>query len=139
MRALVCLLLLGCGVGMGKNEDLMFDVRTFQEGLRWRKYDMAANHVPAAAREQFLEAHEDVDEDLRIDDYELEQVKITDEGATIRVKYTWHLDSVGTVHDTVCEQRWERQGKVWRIIGNARKRGEEMPRAVVVSEALALP
>lgn len=129
----------GCGAAMKRSEDLLYDVRTFQEGLRWRKYEMAADYVPAATREKFLEAHDDVDGDLRIDDYELERVKLDDEIATVRVKYTWHLDSVGTVHDTVVEQKWERQGKVWRITANAHKKGEEMPRAVVVSDALALP
>ena len=144
-RTLLCLLVVsggllgGCGTAAQRNEDLMYDVRTFQEGLRWRKYEMAADYVPAAVREKFLEAHDDVDGDLRIDDYELERVKLDNASALVRVKYTWHLDSVGTVHDTVVEQRWERQGKVWRITANAHKKGEEMPRAVVVSDALALP
>jgi len=30
-------------------------VREFQEGLRWRNYDQAADHVHAAARVRFLE------------------------------------------------------------------------------------
>jgi hypothetical protein len=130
----------GCGTAAQRNEDLLYDVRTFQEGLRWRKYEMAADYVPAAIREKFLEAHDEVDGDLRIDDYELERVKLDEaSAATVRVKYTWHLNSVGTVHDTVVEQRWERQGKVWRITANAHKKGEEMPRAVVVSDGQALP
>jgi hypothetical protein len=147
MRTALCALLLlasvqlwGCGASVKRSEDLLYDVRTFQEGLRWRKYEMAADYVPAAVREKFLEAHDDVDDDLRIDDYELERVKVDDEKiALVRVKYTWHLDSVGSVHNTVVEQKWERQGKVWRITANAHKKGEEMPRAVVVSDALALP
>jgi hypothetical protein len=119
----------------------MTDVRTFQEGLRWRKYDMAADYVPAKAREQFLDAHDDVDGDLRIDDYELMRVKVEDgkEKALVRVRYTWHLESLGAVHDTVVEQGWEKQGKVWRIVANEHKRGEEMPRAVVVPGGLGLP
>jgi len=126
---------------MNRTEDLMTDVRTFQEGLRWRKYEMAADYVPARAREKFLEAHDEIDADLRIDDYELERVKLEESktAALVRVRYTWHLDSVGTVHDTVIEERWEQQGKVWRVVASEHKRGEEMPRAVVVSEGLALP
>jgi hypothetical protein len=141
MRALWLLVLVACAGSLKKSEDLMTDVRTYQEGLRWRKYDMAADYVPGPERERFLEERDEVDRDLRIDDYELERVKLEDgrERALVRVKYTWHLDSVGAVHDTVVEQSWERQGKVWRIVGSAHKRGEEMPRAVVVSGGQGLP
>jgi hypothetical protein len=141
MRWLAVLWLVACGNTMNRTEDLMTDVRTFQEGIRWRKYEMAADYVPAAARERFLEAQDVIDKDLRIDDYELERVKLESgqTAARVRVKYTWHLDSVGTVHDTVVEERWERQGKVWRVVASEHKRGEEMPRAEVVSGGLALP
>ena len=118
----------------------MYDVRAFQEGLRWRKYDMAADYVPARERERFLDAHDDVDTDLRIDDYEVMRVKLEDSQskAQVRVKYTWHLDSVGSVHDTVVEESWEKQGKIWRIVGSEHRRGEEMPR-LVVSATPTLP
>jgi hypothetical protein len=126
----------GCAGAMTRSDDLLMDVRTFQEGLRWRKYDMAAAHIPPAARDEFLERHDELDKDLRIDDYELERVKVEDDTATalVRVKYTWHLDSKGSVHDTVVEERWERQGKVWRVVGSAHKRGEELPQGEVVAE-----
>jgi hypothetical protein len=132
MRIWALLLLVGCAGGVKAREDLMYDVRSFQEGLRWRKYDMAADYVPAPSRERFLDAHDDVDADLRIDDYELMRVKVLDDPARaeIRVKYTWHLDSVGSVHDTVVEQSWVRQGKVWRIVASEHRRGEEMPRVL---------
>jgi hypothetical protein len=132
MRLWGLLLLAACATGMKAQEDLMYDVRAFQEGLRWRKYDMAADYVPATTRERFLDAHDDIDGDLRIDDYELMRVKLAEdhEKADVRVRYTWHLDSVGAVHDTVVEQQWVRQGKVWRIVASEHRRGEEMPRVL---------
>ena len=150
MRALVLVLVVvavgsvglgACSSGLSKSQDLLTDVRSFQEGLRWRRYEAAANYVPAAAREKFLEAHDEIDQDLRIDDYELQRVKLEEAGedALVRVKYTWHRESVGTVHDTVVEQRWERQGKVWRVVATEHKRGVELPATVVVSKGLALP
>jgi hypothetical protein len=129
IRVLALGALLGCA-GMAKpTEDLMYDLRAFQDGLRWRKYEQAAQYVPPAARDRFLDAHDEVDADLRIDDYELERVKL-DEGqlrALVRVKYTWHLDSVGAVHDTVVDERWEKEGKAWRIVASEHRRGEPMP------------
>jgi hypothetical protein len=142
MRALWLLLTLAACAGAAKaNDDFMADIRSFQEGLRWRKYDVAADFVPAEKREKFLDAHDETDTDLRIDDYELMRVKLNDshETAQVRVKYTWHLDSVGTVHDTVVDQHWEKQGKMWRILASEHQRGEEMPRAAVVSGGPELP
>jgi len=141
MRWLAVIGLVACGGGMNRTEDLLTDVRTFQEGIRWRKYEMSADYVPAAARERFLDQQDVIDKDLRIDDYELERIKVENDQtkARVTVKYTWHLDSVGTVHDTVVEERWERQGKVWRVVASEHKRGEDMPRAEVVSGGLALP
>ena len=141
MRWLALLWLVACGGATGRTEDLLTDVRTFQEGIRWRKYDMAADYVPAAGRERFLEQQDVIDKDLRVDDYELERIKLENDqtSARVTVKYTWHLDSVGKVHDTVMEERWERQGKVWRVVASEHKRGEDMPRAEVVSGGLALP
>ncbi len=141
MRALVLVGLIACSSSASRSADLLNDVRTFQEGLRWRKYEMAADYVPAAVRERFLTAHEEIDEDLRIDDYELQRVKVESSGndAYVRVKYTWHRESVGTVHETVTEQHWELEGKIWRIVGNEHQRGERLPPSVVVSKGSALP
>ena len=80
MRALFLVGLVACSSGAARGADLLNDVRTFQEGLRWRKYEMAADYVPAAVRERFLTAHEELDEDLRIDDYELQRVKVESAG-----------------------------------------------------------
>jgi hypothetical protein len=120
---------------MKAQESLIDDVRAFQEGLRWRKYDLAADYVPARVRERFLDAREEVDADLRIDDYEVERVKLADgDRAEVRVRYTWHLDSVGMVHVAVVDEDWERQGKVWRILASEQRpprAGEaDMPRVL---------
>lgn len=132
MKALLLSLVLvtACGAASGRSrgEDLTTDLRTFHEGLRWRRYDDAADHVPAALRSRFLDAHETLDDDLRIDDYEV--VRVTWNGkseATVRVRCTWHLDSVGSVHETTVDQSWERQGKTWRIVAAAHHKGETLP------------
>lgn len=131
MRSLAALLVIASCAQSGakKTEDLVGDVRDFQEGLRWRNYDQAADHVVAPQRARFLDAHDDIDADLRIDDYEVMRVTVTGEHteALVRVKYTWHRDSVGTVYETIVDQKWERQGKVWRIIGAEHRQGETLP------------
>jgi hypothetical protein len=114
-------------------EDFMDDLRSFQEGIRWRKYELSVDFLPTSAREKFLATHDEMDHDLRIDDYEVQVVHMADEhrSATVTVKYTWHLDSVGSVHDTIVEEKWKKMGKAWTIIASAYKRGDEtMPEVV---------
>lgn len=119
----------GCASPQKKTEDFLDDVRLYQEGLRWRRYDDAAARRLPAEREDFLDEREELDEDLRIDDYEIERVKFGQKRsmAVIQVKFVWHLDSVGSVHETVVEQAWEMRGKSWLLIAEARKRGKPMP------------
>src|SRR5262249_40973953 len=112
--ALAILLVAGCGRARKQNEDLIQHVTLFQEGIGWRKYDIAAEYLASRVREAFVDTHDDLDTDLRIDDYELERIKVTDEHtrALVQVKYTWHLESKGIVHDTIIEENWERNGKI---------------------------
>ena len=123
------LVLAGCaGTGQSAGERLLNDVRAFHEDLRWRRFDDAAELVPPASRERFMDDREALDDDLRIDDYEIERTKMVKEGvAEVQVRYTWHLDTRGTVHETVVEQRWERIGRGWLLFAEDRKRGEPMP------------
>jgi len=142
MRGLwICLVLAGCAASASKRtEDLVSDARAFQEGLRWRRYEEAAQLVPASVRAAFLDAHEEIDDDLRIDDYEIERVTLAADAlhATVRVRFTWHLDSVGTVHETLLDELWERQGKIWRILGTEHRRGPALPPDALPAAASAV-
>jgi hypothetical protein len=118
-----------CASQQKSTEDLLDTSLQYQEGLRWGRYEDSAAHVPPAAREDFLDDRDRLADDLRIDEYEVIRVKIAKgkDGAQIQVKYTWHLDSVGVVHETVVEQTWEQAGRTWLITEEVWKRGEKMP------------
>ena len=129
-RALALLLVLAasCAGSAKEGEDLLGEVRLYSEGVRWRRYEDAAARIPPGEREQFLDQREALDEELRIDDYEIHRIKVSkQDGAVVQVKYTWHLDSVGVVYDTVVEQVWEKRGVRWLLLAESRKRGERMP------------
>jgi hypothetical protein len=129
MRALALLMLCACGAGQRPHEDLVFDLRTYHEGLRWRRYEQAADYIAPDDRNAFLDHREEIDKDLRIDDYETVRVTISTEKqeAVVQVKYVWHLDTVGTVHETTVEEQWKKLDKGWRLVETTHKRGEEMP------------
>ena len=126
LASLVCL---GCAASPKDGEDLLGEVRLYSEGIRWKKYQDAAARIPPGEREAFLDQHEALEDELHIDDYEIGRVKIRTgkDGALVQVKYTWHLDSVGVVYDTVVEQVWEKRGVRWFRLAESRKRGERMP------------
>ena len=123
---LVVLSAAACGAAP-HGETLMDAVRTYNDGVRWSRFAAAARQVPARQREEFLDEREELAEDLRITDYEVVRVKEKGETADVQVKVTWYKDSEGTVRDTWAKQAWERRGKAWRIVGEARVRGAEMP------------
>lgn len=131
MKAIALLLpaiaLAACGHAP-RGETLMDAVRTYNDGVRWERFTAAAAAVPARERDAFLDEREELAEDVRISDYEV--VRVSDRGpdaADVQIKLTWYRDSVGTVKNTWARQRWERQGRAWRIIGERLVRGEEMP------------
>jgi hypothetical protein len=131
MRVLVASLLVvaACAGSQKHTENLLDQSTQYQEGLRWGRYEDAAAHVPPAEREAFLDEHDALAEELRIDDYEVIRVHVKKDHdeAMVQVKYTWHLDSKGIVNETVTDQLWERKGANWWMKEELYKRGEDMP------------
>ena len=132
-RVVLALAVVACGAACGGNQkpqdDLLYNVRGYQEGLRWRRYEDSASRLAPSKREAFLDKRDELDDELRVDDYEIMRVKMQAQGkkATVQVKLTWHLDSVGIVKDTVVEESWERHKTGWFLVGEKLKRGPEMP------------
>ena len=131
MRILIALTLAlaACASRQKQTENLLETSVRFQEGLRWSRFEDAASHVPPREREAFLDEHDELGKDLRIDDYEVIRVHFKDdhEEAQVQVKYSWHLDGEGIVKETVTDQRWRLHGSVWWMEDEAKKRGEDMP------------
>jgi hypothetical protein len=131
MRLTIIMALLACGcAGMAaqSGETLTDSVRSYNEGIRWARYDTAATHVPPGQRAQFVDDWDQRAKDLRITDFEV--VKVVQKGdreARVEVKVEWYRDSEGTVRETRAMQTWERHGKLWLIVDEARVRGAEMP------------
>ncbi|HUS31155.1 MAG TPA: hypothetical protein VMZ53_21745 [Kofleriaceae bacterium] len=130
MRAiLLCLVFCAAACHPPKSGDTLGDsVRRYNEGVRWGRYEVAAIHVPAKERSQFVDEADQRSKDLKITDYEV--VKVEQKGdrvAAVQVKMSWYKDSEGTLRETQAMQTWERHGKTWLIVDEARLRGTEMP------------
>jgi len=123
-----CLFAAACGTTQRHTEALTDTVRSYNDGVRWERFAVAAVAVPPPERADFVDEMDERAKDLRISDYEV--VKVEPKGeklAKVQVKMSWYLDSVGTLRETHAMQTWERKGKTWWIVKEERVRGDEMP------------
>ncbi len=130
MLAVVGLTLSACGGAAKRSHDLKYDVRLYNEGVRWANLPQAAVRILPSAREDFLNEREELEEELRIDDFEIMRLKTegeSQETATVQVKWTWHMDREGIVRTTTSRQAWRRYGSRWIMLKEAHLRGYEMP------------
>ncbi|MGE0872544.1 MAG: hypothetical protein AB7P03_28580 [Kofleriaceae bacterium] len=118
----------GCGAPQRDSDTLAESIRSFNEGVRWQRFANAATRIPPEQRSQFVDDMDQRAEDLKIIDYEI--VRVDTRGpreAKVHVKLSWYLDSEGTLRETHSMQTWERQGKLWMMVDEARVRGAQMP------------
>jgi len=108
-------------------ETLSESIRIYNDGVRWERFSVAATHVPTAQRSQFVDEADQRAKDLKIADYEVVRVDRAGDAAKVQIKVSWYRDSEGTLRETQAMQTWERQGKNWMIVDEARLRGAEMP------------
>ena len=129
MLGAACVVACGaCGARGRGTEPLSESVRSFNEGVRWERFAVAAARVPPRERSQFVEDMDQRAEDLKITDYEI--VNVDARGpreARVQVKLSWYRTSEGTLRETHARQTWERRGKAWMMVAEARVRGAEMP------------
>jgi hypothetical protein len=129
--AIICIgaVWMACGHAPKTTEKLMGAVRGYNEDLRWHRITAAASHIPPKERELFLDERDDLEKELRIDDYEVGRVALGKKGdrAVVHVRYTWHMDNRGIVHTTIAAQLWERRGSRWWMAEERRVRGKTMP------------
>ena len=129
MKRLIPLLLIAaCGGSQRNTETLAESIRSFNEGVRWQRFEVAAVSVPPRERSKFVEAMDERAENLKITDYEIVRVdRKSDKEAKVQVKVSWYMDNEGTLHETHAMQTWERNGKAWLMVDQSRYRGDQMP------------
>jgi hypothetical protein len=125
-------------------ETLKPAVEDFHLRVRWRDYASAAQYLAPERREAFEEARREKNDekDLNITDYELEEVKLGQDGKTakIRSRINWHrLPSVSEQSEKVYSEYEFREGR-WLLV---RQRGgpfnDELSRELPAAETTAEP
>jgi hypothetical protein len=135
-----CLVLTGgciTGGGYSTRDKLLEVTREYNQGVRWRRFEQAAEHLPLAERRSFFDRHKALEEELDIADCELTRLDIDSkkEHATARVDYVWTLRRRGLVEKTTTDQVWEKKDGEWQLASEVRVSGaplclfDEPPRA----------
>jgi hypothetical protein len=120
----------GCAGRAKKTENFMASVRGYNEGVKWHRFTRAAKHLTRQERTPFLRERAELEKELRIVEWEILEVEYAGaqrRAADVRVRYTWHLDREGIVHETTATQTWELRGKRWIMAEEVRVLGPEMP------------
>ena len=127
MRAIWLVLVVGCA--SAKSGDTLVDsVRMYNDGVRWERFAVAANHVPPQERSMFVADADDRAKDLKITDYEVLRVDSVSKGeAKVHIKLSWYNDNEGTLRETQTLQTWEKHGKTWWMVDETKLKGHEMP------------
>lgn len=117
-----------CGAAPRAPDTLADSIRSFNDGVRWERFAVAAVRVPTRERSQFVEDMDERAGDLKITDYEI--VRVDERGpreARVQIKLSWYRTSEGTLRETHALQTWERHGPTWLMVAEARVRGAAMP------------
>lgn len=125
---LMAIILTACGGAQQNTDTLGEAIRSYNDGVRWGRYGVAAAKVPAKERASFIEDMDERSDKVKITDYEIVDVNArSSREARVRIKIGWYTTDEGTVHETHAAQMWERQGKLWFMVEESRVRGKEMP------------
>jgi len=123
----VLILLSACGAAPA-SDTLAETVRTYNEGVRWGRFEVAAVHLPAKERSKFVDENDERAKDLKITEYDV--VNVDQKGskeAKVHIKMSWYSDREGTLHETHAVQTWEKKGREWLLVDESRTKGTEMP------------
>jgi hypothetical protein len=127
MRAIWLVLLVGCA-SMKAGDTLPDSVRQYNDGVRWERFSVAAVHVPPKERSAFVDEADERARDVKITEYEVLKIDAKDDHlATVQIKLSWYRESEGTLRETQSVQTWEKHGKTWFVVDEARLKGYEMP------------
>jgi hypothetical protein len=128
-RLSMCLVLAACSGGLPHEQETLDDVvRSFNESVKWERFDRAAARLPVKQRAQAVDEWDERSKDVKITEWEL--VKIDPHGKEemrAQVKLSWYRESEQILRQTQEIQTWEHHGKTWVLVDEKHLRGPEMP------------
>ena len=111
---------MGCSHTSNTGEDLFKSVRTFNEHIRWNRYQLASKYLPVQKREPWLTGMQAAGETLRIVDYRMDPVRITSTRSIVDVYLASYRISNPVIERQRRRQWWSFNGKTWQLEADRR-------------------
>ncbi|NVB38031.1 hypothetical protein G6O69_09320 [Pseudenhygromyxa sp. WMMC2535] len=131
----------GCATGDGMTEKLYDTTRAYNRSLRWGDWDRAAEHLPRASADAFIESHQAVEDELVVIDYRMTRLEIDKQGgvAASQAEIDWHTKRDLVVRSTTVEHLWQWHGGRWVLVDERRSSGRPLSIFAEVQEGDAHP
>jgi hypothetical protein len=119
----------GCSGGASSKEKLADSLTLLTDAMRWQQWDTASTYVAPEARKAYLEAHENLSDQIDVTDLEVTRrvAAVDGNSVTVVVTLSWLAKNDPVVKKTIIEQRWEPRRGSWLIVKERRLRGDPLP------------
>jgi hypothetical protein len=118
----------GCAASDGMIEKLYDSTRAYNRSLRWGDWDRAAEHLPGASADAFIESHQAVEDRLVVLDYQMTRLEVDKANgvAVSQVEISWHTDDHLVVRTTTVSHLWQWHEGRWVLVDERRSGGKPL-------------
>lgn len=118
----------GCAASDGMIEKLYDSTRAYNRSLRWGDWDRAAEYLPQASADAFIESHQAVEDRLVVIDYQMSRLEIDKINgiAASQVEISWHTDDQLVVRTTTVNHLWQWHEGRWVLVDERRSGGKPL-------------
>lgn len=126
--ALLSLALLGCATSDGMIDKLYDSTRVYNRSLRWGDWDRAAEYLPQASTDAFIESHQAVADRLVVIDYQMTRLEVDKPNgiAASQVEISWHTTDHLVVRTTTVDHVWQWHEGRWVLVDERRSGGKPL-------------
>jgi hypothetical protein len=133
--AILCTLA-GCAATDGMLDKLYDSTRSYNRSLRWGDWDRAAEHLPQASANAFIDSHQAIEDRLVVLDYRMTRLEVdkTNGIAASQVEISWHTVDHLVVRTTLVNHLWQWHDGRWVLVDERRSGGRPLTIFAEVSE-----
>jgi hypothetical protein len=113
--AVLVLALSGCAAGQNARNELEEANEAFSKSIRWSDLRGVVQRVVPERQPEFLKAANGAEENLKVTDYELEDVQASPDKAVVHSRVSWYREPSIVAKTEWMTILWVRKGRTWLI------------------------
>ncbi|PRQ03011.1 hypothetical protein ENSA5_19500 [Enhygromyxa salina] len=126
----------GCASTDGMVDKLYDSTRAYNRSLRWGDWDRAAEYLPSASADAFMDSHQAVEDRLVVLDYQMTRLEVDKVNgvAASQVEISWHTADHLVVRTTNVNHLWQWYEGRWVLVDERRSGGKPLSIFAEVAE-----